>query len=124
MKITKTTWAGKAFAFATLITAHAATVHAQSWPDLPELPAVAETVPGYEHTSWNGLFAPQGTPREVITRLNQTLARLLKAPDVIERLRSDGRAPAHSSPEEFARVIERDIGKWVKVVKAGNIKVN
>ncbi len=85
---------------------------------------MAETVPGYEHTSWNGLFAPQGTPREVITRLNQTLARLLKAPDVIARLRSDGRAPAHSSPEEFARVIERDIGQWVKVVKAGNIKVN
>ena len=97
---------------------------AQRWPDLPELPAVAETVPGYEHTSWNGMFAPQGTPREVITRLNQTLARLLKAPDVIERLRGDGRASAYSSPQEFARVIERDIGKWIKVVKAGNIKVN
>ena len=101
-----------------------AAVKCARWLDLPELLAVAETVPGYEHISWNGMFAPQGTPREVITRLNQTLARLLKAPDVIERLRSDGRASAHSSAEEFARVIERDIGKWSKVVKAGNIKVN
>jgi tripartite-type tricarboxylate transporter receptor subunit TctC len=97
---------------------------AQRWPELSDLPAVAETVPGYEHTSWNGLWAPAGTPREIVNRLNITLARLLKLPDVQERLRADGRAPAHTSPEEFARIIERDIAKWSAVVKAGNIKVN
>ncbi len=97
---------------------------AQRWPELPELPAVAETLPGYEHTSWNGMWAPSGTPKEIVNRLNVTLARLLKLPDVQERLRADGRAPAHTSPEEFARIIERDIAKWSKVVKAGNIKVN
>ena len=97
---------------------------AQRWPELSDLPAVAEIVPGYEHTSWNGMWAPAGTPKEIVTKLNQTLARLLKLPDVQERLRADGRAPAHSSPDEFARIIERDIAKWAKVVKAGNIKVN
>ncbi|HTE16659.1 MAG TPA: tripartite tricarboxylate transporter substrate binding protein [Burkholderiales bacterium] len=94
------------------------------WPELPELPAVAETVPGYEHTSWNGMWGPAGMPKEIVNRLNTTLARLLKLPDVQERLKADGRAPAHTSPEEFARIIEREIGKWRKVVKAGNIKVN
>ena len=97
---------------------------AQRWPELADLPAVAETVAGYEHTSWNGLWGPAGMPKEIVTRLNATLARVLKLPDVQERLRADGRAPAHTSPEEFARVIERDIAKWSKVVKAGNIKVN
>ena len=97
---------------------------AQRWPDLPELPAVAETVPGYEHTSWNGLWGPAGMPRAMVARLNQTLARLLKLPDVQEKLRADGRAPAHTSPDEFARIIERDIAKWSKVVKAGDITVN
>lgn len=94
------------------------------WPELPDLPAVAETVPGYEHTSWNGMWAPRGTPKDVVMRINQTMARLLKLPDVQERLRADGRAPAHSSPEEFARVIAREIEKWKRVVKAGDIKVN
>jgi len=85
---------------------------------------VAETVPGYEHTSWNGMWGPAGMPKEIVNRLNVTLARLLKLPDVQERLKADGRAPAHTSPEAFARIIEREIGKWRKVVKAGNIKIN
>lgn len=97
---------------------------AQRWPELPDVPAVAETVPGYEHTSWNGMWGPAGMPREIVTRLNSTLERVLKQPDVQERLKADGRAPAHTSPDAFARIIEREIGKWRKVVKAGNIKVN
>ena len=97
---------------------------AQRWPELSDLPAVAETVPGYEHTSWNGMWGPAGMPKEIVNRLNVTLERLLKLPDVQERLKADGRAPAHTSPEEFARIIARDIAKWSKVVKAGNIKVN
>ncbi|HKA45130.1 MAG TPA: tripartite tricarboxylate transporter substrate binding protein [Burkholderiales bacterium] len=91
--------------------------------ELPDLPAVAETVPGYEHTSWNGMWAPRGTPREIISRLNQSLARILQQAETQERLRADGREPAHSTPEEFLRVISREIAKWQKVVKAGDIKV-
>jgi tripartite-type tricarboxylate transporter receptor subunit TctC len=55
--------------------------------------------------------------------LNASLGRILKQPDVTERLKADGREPAHSSPEEFARVISLEIDKWNGVVKAGNIKV-
>jgi len=91
--------------------------------ELPDLPAVHETVPGYEHTSWNGMWAPKGTPREIISRLNQSLGRILQQPETQERLRADGREPAHSTPEEFARVISREIAKWNRVVKTGNIKV-
>jgi len=96
----------------------------QRWPALPDLPAISEFVPGYYHNAWNGMWAPAGTPREIILRLNQALARILKLPDVQERLRADGREPAHTTPEEYGRVIARDIAKWTKVVKAGNIKVD
>ncbi|MGZ5260811.1 MAG: tripartite tricarboxylate transporter substrate-binding protein, partial [Burkholderiales bacterium] len=82
-----------------------------------------ETLPGYEHTSWNGMWAPAKTPKDIISRLNVSLGRILKQQDVLERLRADGREPAHSTPEEFSRVIEREIEKWNRVVKAGNIKV-
>jgi tripartite-type tricarboxylate transporter receptor subunit TctC len=91
--------------------------------ELPDLPAIAETVPGYEHTSWNGMWAPKGTPKDVIAKLNQSLARILQQPETQDRLRADGREPAPSSPEEFSRVIAKEIGKWKTVVKNGNIKV-
>jgi tripartite-type tricarboxylate transporter receptor subunit TctC len=95
----------------------------QRFAELPELPAVAETLPGYEHTSWNGMWAPARTPKEILAKLNESLGRILKQPEVLDRLRADGREPAHSTPEEFSRVIAREIDKWKTVVKAGNIKV-
>ena len=91
--------------------------------ELPDMPAIHETVPGYEHTSWNGMWAPKGTSKEIIARLNQSLGRILQQPETQDRLRADGREPAHSTPEEFAQVISREIGKWNRVVKNGNIKV-
>ena len=93
------------------------------FPELPDLPAVAETLPGYEHTSWNGMWGPKHMPKEIVARLNETLGRILKQPDVIDRLRADGREPAHSAPEDFTRVISREIDKWKAVVKAGDIRV-
>jgi len=95
----------------------------QRFTELPDLPAVAETLPGYEHTSWNGMWGPAGMPKEIILQLNQALARILRQPETLERLRADGRQPAHSTPEEFARVISHEIAKWTKVVRVGNIKV-
>ncbi len=94
------------------------------YPDLADVPAVAETVPGYEHTSWNGMWGPEGMPKLIVSLLNQRLAAILKQSDVQVRLRADGREPAHSSPEEFARVITRDIAKWTRVVRVGNITVH
>jgi tripartite-type tricarboxylate transporter receptor subunit TctC len=94
----------------------------QRFPELPDLPSASDTVPGFEHTSWNGMWAPAHTSKEILSRLNQSLARILKEPEVHERLRADGREPAHSTPEEFQRVIARDIAKYIKVVQNGNIK--
>ncbi len=96
----------------------------QRWPAMPDLPAISELLPGYSAGSWYGMWAPAGTPKEIVSRLNQALARFLKQPDVQERLRTDGLEPAHSTPEEFARVIAWEIATWSKVVKAGNIKVD
>jgi tripartite-type tricarboxylate transporter receptor subunit TctC len=92
-------------------------------PVMPDVPAIAEFVPGYSVSGWNGMWAPAGTPREIVSWLNQALARILKQPDVQEKLRADGREPAHSTPEEFARVVARDITTWSKVVRNGNIKI-
>jgi len=96
---------------------------AQRSPALPDLPAIGELVPGYAVDGWAGMWAPAGTPKEIIARLNQSVARILKLPEVQERLRAGGAEPAHSTPEGFAQAIARDIATWSKVVKDGNIKV-
>jgi len=93
-------------------------------PALPDLPAIGEVLPGYSADFWFGMWAPAGTPKSVISALHQALVRILEQPDVLERLRTDGMDPVGSTPEEFARVIARDIATWSKVVKAGNIKVD
>ena len=93
-------------------------------PTLPDLPTINELVPGYVVDGWAGMWAPAGTPRDVIARLNQSVARILRSPDVLERLRAGGGEPVHSTPDEFARIITRDIETWSRVVKTGDIKVN
>ncbi len=93
-------------------------------PTLPDLPTIGELVPGYAVDGWAGLWVPAGTPKEIVARLNQSVARILKLPDVQERLRAGGAEPVHSTPEGFARVIASDIATWSKVVKAGGIKLN
>jgi tripartite-type tricarboxylate transporter receptor subunit TctC len=95
----------------------------QRSPVMPDVPAIAEQVPGYSVSGWNGMWAPAGAPKEIVSRLNRALARILEQPEVQERLRADGREPTHSTPEELTRVIARDIATWTKVVKNGNIKL-
>ena len=92
-------------------------------PELPDVPAIGEIVPGYETSPWNGMWGPPRIPKETVARLNQALGRILAMPEVQERLRMEGREATFSSPEEFARVIARDVEKWKKVVKEGNVKV-
>ena len=96
----------------------------QRLPIMPDLPTVAEVVPGYSAITWFGMWAPAGTPRAIVARLNQSIARIVKLPDVQARLRADGMEPAHFTPEEFARFIAEEIAKWTKVVKTGNIKID
>ena len=97
---------------------------AKRLPALPDLPSIGEVLPGYSSDFWFGMWAPAGTPKAVISALHEALARILRQPDVLERLRTDGMDPVGSTPEEFARVIARDIATWSKVVKTGNIKVD
>ena len=83
----------------------------------PEIPTVAETVPGFEATTWFALFAPANTPRPVIDRLNAEVQRVYKLPEVQERLKTLGLEAVLSSPEELARYQASEIAKWAKVVK-------
>ncbi len=96
----------------------------QRWPVMPDLPSISELLPGYTAGVWFGMWAPAGTPKAIVSRLNQALAGYLKQPDVLAGLRADGVEPAHSTPEEYARVIAREIVTLSKVVKAANIKVD
>lgn len=90
---------------------------------LPDLPAVSETLPGFEAYEWNGIFTPAGTAPEIIKKLNAGLNAVIKEPDVIERFKSlniDFRA---NSPEEFAAFKASEMERWSGVVKEANIKL-
>jgi tripartite-type tricarboxylate transporter receptor subunit TctC len=83
----------------------------------PEIPTVAESLPGFEATTWFAMFAPAGTPKAVIDRLNAEAIRVFKLPDIQERLQKLGLEPVLSSPDELARYQATEIVKWTKVVK-------
>ena len=92
---------------------------------LPEVPTIGEAgVPGYAFDVWYGVLFPAGTPRPIVGKANAELVRLLKAPATAERFLSLGLEPLSSTPEEFAALIDREIPKWKKVVKAAGIKPN
>ncbi|MGH8666652.1 MAG: tripartite tricarboxylate transporter substrate binding protein [Burkholderiales bacterium] len=94
-------------------------------PLLPEVPTANESgLPGYDVTSWYGLFAPLGTPAPIIDKLSSEVATLLKAPDVAERLAAMGAQAAPTTPEEFGRIVRSEIARWAPVVKASGASVN
>lgn len=88
---------------------------------LPQVPTVAETLPGFEATSWYGLFAPAGTPRDVVDKINAEVARVLTLADVKEQLQREGADPVGDSPERFDALFKSDIAKWGKVIRAAGI---
>jgi tripartite-type tricarboxylate transporter receptor subunit TctC len=91
-------------------------------PLLPDLPTVGETLPGYSASGWYGLVAPAATPKEALARLNAAAVTALRAPDIVERLSSQGAEPVGSTPDEWAAFIRTEIDKWGKVVKAAKMK--
>ena len=93
-------------------------------PSAPDIPAVAETLPGFELNSWYGMMAPAGTPRPIIERLNHELVRALQMPDVVEWMKKNGLDPAPTTPEEHAAYIKSEIAKWAKAVQAAKITAN
>ena len=90
---------------------------------LPDVPAINEFVPGYEAAFPYGMGAPGRTPQRIIGQLNAALGRVLKEPEVVERVRAGGNEPKHTTPEAYAQAIQQDIAKWRRVVKEGNVKV-
>jgi tripartite-type tricarboxylate transporter receptor subunit TctC len=90
---------------------------------LPGLPAMSETLPGFALTSWNGVLAPAGTPKEIISRLNADLRAVLARPEVRERLNNIGlEVMGTGTPEEFGSFLQAELGKWAKWVKDAGIK--
>ena len=88
----------------------------------PDVPTVAETIPGFEATTWFAMFAPAGTPREVVMKINAELQRVFKLPDVADKLKTLGLEPWISTPEELAKYQATEIVKWAKVVKDSGAK--
>ncbi len=99
-----------------------AVTSAQRIASLPDIPAMSESVPGYESVAWFGLLAPAGTPKDVIALLHKETVAILRLPEVKERLAKDGTDVVASSPAEFGDYIRAEMLKWAKVVKSAGIK--
>jgi tripartite-type tricarboxylate transporter receptor subunit TctC len=84
---------------------------------LPDIPTVAETVPGYEASAWFGMGAPKGTPPEAIAVLNKAINQALKDPNLVKRLAELGGAPMPGTPDEFGKLMAAEVAKWKKVVE-------
>ena len=95
------------------------------YPTLPDLPTMVEAgVPGYESSSWFGIMAPAGTPKDIIARLNAEARKIMALPDVRERFDQQGAIASPGTPEDFDAFIRAEIAKWGKVVKASGAKVD
>jgi tripartite-type tricarboxylate transporter receptor subunit TctC len=93
-----------------------AAVEAQRSPDLPDVPTVAETIPGVVTSTWVGVYAPAGTPRPIIEKLNRAFVSALKQPDVIEKLLLQGARPVGSTAEEADRLVKAEIESWGRII--------
>jgi tripartite-type tricarboxylate transporter receptor subunit TctC len=92
--------------------------------ELPQLPTVADTLPGFEMVSWIGLLAPARTPRPIVSQLHETSVKVLAMPDVKKTLAAVGMNVASSSPEEFGNFIQQEIAKWTKVARTARIEAD
>ena len=90
-------------------------------PLAPDVPAIAETVPGYEATSWVGIVAPAGTPQPIVDKLSRAFATAMENPDVVKRLAELGATAVTNSPVEFKKFITDDRAKWQNLAREANI---
>jgi|KBSMisStaDraftv2_1062788.scaffolds.fasta_scaffold27209_2 tripartite-type tricarboxylate transporter receptor subunit TctC len=89
----------------------------------PQIPTIAESgLNGYQTGTWYGVLVPVGTPGEIIGRLNSEIAKMLKVPDMQQRLASEGADPIGSTPAQFAAHLENEIARWGKIIKASGVR--
>jgi tripartite-type tricarboxylate transporter receptor subunit TctC len=94
-------------------------------PAAPELPTIAEAaLPGYSVTNWIGIFAPAGTPRDIVQKLNGEIIRTMQAPDIQKRLVNEGAKFTAATPDQFGVFVKAEMAKWAKVVKEAGIRVD
>jgi tripartite-type tricarboxylate transporter receptor subunit TctC len=91
---------------------------------LPDVPAIAETLPGFDITAWYGFMAPAGTPREIVKKVHDDSVTVIRRPDFLERLDKDGIEPVGNTPEEFGAEIKTDLARWAKIVRAAGAKLD
>ncbi len=95
-------------------------------PAAPDIPTVAEAVPGFEYVTWYGLFVPSATPKPIVVRLNEAVVKSLKLPQLDQQLRGQGSEPQPTTPEEAVKFMKAEHARWSKVVKVTGLagKVN
>jgi len=94
----------------------------QRLPDFPDVPAIAEVLPGYESSAWFGLFGPARIPAETSRKLSDAARQALQQPDMRKRLETEGAIPVGNSPEQFSAFVQSEITRWAKVVKFSGAK--
>jgi len=90
---------------------------------IPDMPAMAEALPGFEVVGWYGVIGPANLPAPLVARLHDALVKILNEPDVKSRIEADGSEPVGSSPEEFRRFMRADLDKWAKLVRESGAKL-
>ncbi len=93
-------------------------------PAAPEVPAMAETLPGFDVTNWVGIFAPAGTPADIVAKLNAEIMRVMRLPEVQSRLVTEGAKSRANTPAEFSAYQKSEIAKWAKLIKEARIAVD
>ena len=89
---------------------------------LPDIPAVAETIPGYEASHWYGMWGPKGLPKPILTRWNEAVGKVLVTDEAQARMKAEGLEPGGGPPEAFQKIIRSDIEKWRRVLREAKIK--
>ena len=89
---------------------------------LPDVPPIADTLPGYEARGWNGILAPAGTSKPIIDRLHREIVKVVRSPEFSQLMAGEGAAPVGNTPAEFDAIIRADIQKWAKIIKEAGIK--
>jgi len=96
----------------------------QRSPTYPDVPAIAETVPGFEVTAWGGIIGPANLPKDIVAKLNAEIRAALASPAVRERFKTLGADTDPSTPEEFLQLSRRETAKWAKIVKFSGAKID